>query len=177
MLFTGGYEKGPQKFPEGEVITAQGGAMSVPEPLEDDIANGLRGGTWLGGVATGGYEIRADGTFHKSTIRNQSPASEPWQGTVRDAVLAVAINGNAHVIRLQPFGNISGVPQLIYGGSFPVAKLSFLNMSLYAYSSLTPGKNQHEQHPSRPLHPSCDQRQSHASELDVYGGSGVRFAQ
>ena len=100
---------------------------------------GLRSGTYLGGIGTGGYELRADGTFHKSSIRNQALSAEPWLGIVRDAVLAVAINGKPFVVRLEPFGNISAVPSLVYHDRFPVAKLSFLDMSLYAYSALTPG--------------------------------------
>ena len=117
----------------------QGAVLATPPADVDHIANGLRSGTYLGGVGTGGYELRADGTFHKSTVRNQALSAEPWQGVVRDAVLAVAVDGVPFVVRLRPFGNISAVPSLVYHDRFPLAKLSFLNMSLYAYSSLTPG--------------------------------------
>lgn len=148
QTYTAGYSLGPQPFPDGRVISAQGGATTVAPATEDKIANGLRSGTFLGGLATGGYEIRADGTFHLCTIRNQSPAGEPWQGVVRDAVLAVAINGAAHVVRLQPFGNVSGVPQIVYEAAFPVAKLSFLNLTLFAYSTLTPGNTNRSNTPA-----------------------------
>jgi len=59
--------------------TVSGFVLGTPSAPKDSIANGLRSGTYLGGIGTGGYELRADGTLHLSTIRNQSPASEPWQ--------------------------------------------------------------------------------------------------
>ena len=34
---------------------------------------------------------------------------------------------------------LTEVLQLVYQDAFPVAKLGFMNMSLYAYSQLTPG--------------------------------------
>lgn len=52
------------------------------------------------------------------------------QGTVRDAVLAVAINRTPYVVRVSPFGGLSPVPRLVYHDAFPVARLGFLNMSL-----------------------------------------------
>ena len=139
--FTQAHILGPQPFGPGtNCRTAQGGQLTVAAAAEDQVANGLRSGTWLGGVGTGGYEIRADGTFHLSTIRNQSPAAEPWQGIVRDLVLAVSVDGEAHVVRLKPFGNLSAVPQIIYDDAFPVARLRFLgNLTLFAYGLITPG--------------------------------------
>eukprot|EP00040_Diaphanoeca_grandis_P036929 m.238091 g.238091 ORF g.238091 m.238091 type:complete len:1248 (+) comp33718_c0_seq1:60-3803(+) len=139
QTYTAGFGTGPQPWPQGHVITTQGGRLTVAASEVDDVANGLRSGAHLGGAGTGGYEMRADGTFHLETIRNQSPSAEPWQGIVRDAVLAVSVNGQPNVVRLKPFGNISGVPQLVYSNRFPIAKLEFLNMSLFAYSPLTPG--------------------------------------
>eukprot|EP01043_Picozoa_sp_COSAG02_P031208 COSAG02_NODE_2026_length_10083_cov_4.210737_4_plen_839_part_00 len=140
--FTKDFSLGPQDFgPAKPVRAAKGGVLTVRPASNDHIVNGLRSGTWLGGVGTGGYEIRADGTFHLSTIRNQSPASEPWQATMRDMVLAVSVDGESRVIRLQPFGNLSGVPQIIYNDAFPVARLKgFLgNLTLFAYSLIRPG--------------------------------------
>lgn len=74
---------------------------------------------------------RADGTTRLSTIRGQSPASEPWQGTVRDAVLAVAVNGEPFAVRLRPFGGLQPVPSLVWASAFPVARLGFLGLALY----------------------------------------------
>ena len=62
-----------------DASTVAGFVLGTLPASKDQIANGLRSGTYLGGIGTGGYELRADGTFHLSTIRNQSPASEPWQ--------------------------------------------------------------------------------------------------
>ena len=99
QTYTRDYTVGPQGFgPTLPVRAAKGGVLTVLPAQNDDIANGLRSGTWLGGVGTGGYEIRADGSFHLSTIRNQSPAAEPWQATMRDMVLAVAVDGTADTI-------------------------------------------------------------------------------
>ena len=139
--FTRGHATGPQGFgPAAPVRQARGAVLTVPPAEVDHVANGLRSGTWLGGVGTGGYELRADGAFHLSTIRNQAPSAEPWQATVRDLVLAVSVDGHAHVVRLRPFGGLSAVPQLIYNDAFPVARLQFLgNLSLYAYSLIAPG--------------------------------------
>eukprot|EP01043_Picozoa_sp_COSAG02_P045359 COSAG02_NODE_4138_length_5725_cov_20.138287_1_plen_557_part_10 len=139
--FTKAHILGPQPFGPGtDFRKAQGGQLTVAAAAEDQVANGLRSGTWLGGIGTGGYEIRADGTFHLSTIRNQSPAAEPWQAIVRDLVLAVSVDGEAHVVRLKPFGNLSAVPQIIYDDAFPVARLRFLgNLTLFAYGLITPG--------------------------------------
>jgi len=100
QTYTRDYTVGPQGFgPTQPVRAAQGGVLTVPPAQNDDIANGLRSGTWLGGVGTGGYEIRADGSFHLSTIRNQSPAAEPWQATMRDMVLAVAVDGTPRLYK------------------------------------------------------------------------------
>ena len=86
MTFTKDFVLGQQPAgPHETVRRAQGGVLTVPPSSEDQIANGLRSGTWLGGIGTGGYELRADGTFHLSTIRNQSPASEPCTQTARPA--------------------------------------------------------------------------------------------
>ena len=108
----------------------------------DHIANGLRSGTFLGGVGTGGYELRADGTFHLSTLRNQFSALS--RGKARSATQFCRIaRRTAHVVRLRPFGNISAVPQIVYQERFPIAKLSSFagggRLTLYAYSALSPG--------------------------------------
>lgn len=135
-----GYITGPQPFPSGHVTFAQGVALTTPPLQYDDIGNGLRSGTYLGGLGTGGYELRADGTFHLSTIRNQGPASEPWQGTLRDFVLSVGVNSQSFAVALRPIFGLSPVPQLVYEDAFPVAKLQFLlGLQLYAYSPITPG--------------------------------------
>jgi hypothetical protein len=138
-LFARGFGTGPQPWPSGGVEFAQGGAVTGAPAAQDSIADGLRSGTWLGGLGTGGYELRADGTFHLSTIRGQSPASEPWHGVVRDALLAGSGDGAAHVARLVPFGGLPGVPELVYSARMPLARLQFLGLALFAYTPLTPG--------------------------------------
>jgi hypothetical protein len=140
QLYQPGFGTGPQPFPAGGVLFAQGAALAAPPPAADGIANGLRSGTHLGGLGTGGYEVRADGSFHLATTRNQSPASEPWQGTLRDMVLAVAVGARAYAVALAPLLGLSPLPQLVYEDAFPVAKFSFLgSLRLYAYTMLRPG--------------------------------------
>jgi hypothetical protein len=113
--YTAAFATGPQPFPAAHVRFAQGAALATAPAAEDDVANGLRSGTWLGGLGTGGYELRADGRAHLSTIRNQHPAGEPWEGPLRDFVLAVALDGVAHAVALQPVGGLSPVspPEVI----------------------------------------------------------------
>ena len=140
QAYAAGYATGPQPFPAGHVRFAQGGALTAPPLLRDDLQNGLRSGTYLGGLGTGGYELRADGTAHLSTIRNQAPAAEPWQGTVRDFALAVALGGQAFAVAVRPLCGLSPVPQLVYEAAFPVARFSFLgSLRLFAYTALSPG--------------------------------------
>ena len=152
QVYAMGFLTGPQPFPTSNVAFAQGGELVFDTAVDEDmIANGLRSGTWLGGLGTGGYEIRADGSFALSTIANQSPAGEPWQGTVRDFVLCVAVDGVPFLMRTLPLhggtGSNSSVPPtpyLIYSASFPVARLQTttangLDIAVYAHSALTPG--------------------------------------
>lgn len=40
--------------------------------------------------------------------------------------------GQSHIIRLQPFGNLSAVPQIVYNDAFPVARLRFLGNCLFS---------------------------------------------
>ena len=54
QLYQQGYATGPQPFPAGPVQFAQGAALTTPPAAEDDIAYGLRSGTHLGGLGTGG---------------------------------------------------------------------------------------------------------------------------
>lgn len=124
----------------GAIPTCQGGTTTTVATI-DQVPHGVRSSVPLGGLGTGHYELRADGTFHLSTIQNQSPAGEPWQGVIRDFILAVAVNGVPYVVRLQPLGGITNVPSIVYSGQYPVSKLEFLGLSLYAYSTVTPSDN------------------------------------
>ena len=140
QTYSAGYATGPQPFPSGHVQFAQGGALTTAPLAQDDLQNGLRSGTYLGGMGTGGYEVRADGSVHLSTTRNQAPSAEPWQGTVRDFVLAVALDGQAYAVSVRPLAGLSPLPQLVYEAAFPVAKFTFLGtLRLYAYTTLVPG--------------------------------------
>jgi hypothetical protein len=177
QYYTSDYSLGPQSWPSGNVLFAQGARLINQIVTEDNIANGLRSGTWLGGLGTNGYEIRADGTFHLSTIRNQSPASEPWQGTVRDMVLAFSINGIANVVRLSNYSGIQGVDEIIYSDRVPISRFEFANLTLYAYSTLTPGYTNLSNTPAiiYTLHINCDLDSSPLNvTFALFAGLGFR---
>ena len=63
---------------------------------------------------------------------NPVSLKDPSKGKV------IVFDGAPYVVQLGDVGNISAVPRLVYHDAFPVARLSFLNLSLYAYSSLSP---------------------------------------
>lgn len=119
----------PYGYPMDTAVNAAGTALPI----------GITSAVPLGGVGTGNYEVRADGKMYHSTIRNQDMAGEPWQGTVRDFLMVVTLNGVPYSIQIgTTFAGLTPVPQLVYQGLFPLSKLSFLGMSLYMYSAITP---------------------------------------
>jgi uncharacterized protein (DUF608 family) len=119
-----------------------GGKMDIATNLNPDssaIPIGLTSAVPLGGVGTGNYEIKADGKMYLSTIRNQDMAGEPWQGTVRDFAIVVSVNSVIYSIRIDSSVPLAApVPTLVYQGLYPLSKLTFLDMSLYMYSTVTP---------------------------------------
>jgi uncharacterized protein (DUF608 family) len=109
---------------------------------------GIRSAVPLGGLGTGSFELRGDGTFADWTIENQgtSLASDYVRNSkipIKDeAFLALFVEGfdGAVSLRLQPPEEIAntGVAAMSYSGAFPFTRLSpsMRNTSagVYAYS-------------------------------------------
>lgn len=90
----------------------------------------MRSAVPLGGLGTGSFELRADGTFHEWTIENQSPGGSAKlnKGALNMAVLGVRVaHGNkseAALLRIHPPNGYPGVESLSYSGAYPVSKLT-----------------------------------------------------
>ena len=119
---------------------------------------GMRSSVPLGGLGTGAFELRADGTFHEWTLINQHPAGAAKFGVVSDALIGLRVQSGAgssasRLLRTAPppgavAAGVTGVDSIRYSGSYPVSRLDpsdaafdslGLEASLFAYSALTPG--------------------------------------
>ena len=113
--------------------------------------SGLRSAVPLGGVATGGVELRGDGSFHEWTLVNQSPGGAAKYGVVDQAVMALRTRGlssnasHACAVRTSPPAGLPGVTAIRYRGSYPTARLDVLDpalpvtASVFGYSALRVG--------------------------------------
>ncbi|XP_064405275.1 uncharacterized protein LOC135350425 [Halichondria panicea] len=110
-----------------------------------DPPSGMRSSVPLGGISTGVFELRADGSFHEFTIFNQYPAGAAKMQTFDDMFMAVRTQANdesvALVLQTHPSNKeLPGVRSLDYRGAYPVSKLLVndprlpVDMSVYAYS-------------------------------------------
>ena len=109
---------------------------------------GIRSAVPLGGLGTGSFELRGDGTFADWTIENQgtSLASDYFRNSKipvkEEAVLGMFVEGydGAVTLRLHPPSEIAGtgVEALTYSGAYPFSRLSpssaTTNATVYAYS-------------------------------------------
>ncbi|XP_020613507.1 uncharacterized protein LOC110051776 [Orbicella faveolata] len=110
----------------------------------------MRSAVPLGGLGTGSFELRADGTIHEWTIENQSPGGSAKlnKGALNLAVFGVRVaepdknKSEAALLRIHAPHGYPGVESLSYSGSFPVSKLTpggsiteNIDMSLYAFPS------------------------------------------
>ena len=84
----------------------------------------------LGGLGTGSFELRADGTIHEWTIENQSPGGSAKlnKGALNLAVFGVRVaeglKSNSALLRIHAPHGYPGVQSLSYSGVYPVSKLS-----------------------------------------------------
>lgn len=112
---------------------------------------GMRSAVPLGGLGTGSFELRADGSIHEWTIENQTPAGSAKlsQEAVDLAVFGVRVqtgtSSKAALLRTHPPKGYPGVASMGYSGSFPVSKLTVrdeqfgdVGLDLFAYSALKP---------------------------------------
>lgn len=94
--------------------------------------SGMRSAVPLGGLGTGSFELRADGTIHEWTIENQSPGGSAKlnKGALNLAVFGVRVaepdknKSDAALLRIHAPHGYPGVESLSYSGSFPVSKLT-----------------------------------------------------
>ena len=104
---------------------------------------GMRSAVPLGGMGTGSFELRADGTFHEWTIENQSPGGSAKlnKGALDLAVFGVRVasegSSTSSLLRVHPPHGYPGVAALSYSGAFPVAKLSPGNITFVKYFALS----------------------------------------
>ena len=92
----------------------------------------MRSAVPLGGLGTGSFELRADGTIHEWTIENQSPGGSAKlnKGALNLAVFGVRVaepdkdKSEAALLRIHAPHGYPGVESLSYSGSFPVSKLT-----------------------------------------------------
>lgn len=118
---------------------------AVPTPLRDSEhctsgivhrestkhpPSGMRSAVPLGGLGTGSFELRADGTIHEWTIENQSPGGSAKlnKGAMNLAVFGVRVadgdKSKASLLRIHAPHGYPGVDSLSYSGSYPVSKLT-----------------------------------------------------
>ncbi|XP_031550637.1 uncharacterized protein LOC116288065 [Actinia tenebrosa] len=110
---------------------------------------GMRSAVPLGGLGTGSFELRADGSFTEWTLENQSPggSAKLSQGALDLAFIGVRVQTakgvKASLLRTHPAHGLPSVDGLSYSGAFPVSKLVVedkgffgVQMDLYAYGSL-----------------------------------------
>ena len=118
---------------------------AVPTPLRDSEhctsgivhrestkhpPSGMRSAVPLGGLGTGSFELRADGTIHEWTIENQSPGGSAKlnKGALNLAIFGVRVadgdKSKASLLRIHAPHGYPGVESLSYSGSYPVSKLT-----------------------------------------------------
>jgi hypothetical protein len=107
---------------------------------------GIRSSVPLGGMGTGNFELRGDGTFRQWCIESQSPGGGAKLdiGALDDAVLGVRAGSEAALLRTRPPGGLPGVAAMEYEGAVPVSKLAIkdprfpVQMALYAHGKILP---------------------------------------
>ncbi|XP_020625895.1 uncharacterized protein LOC110063277 isoform X1 [Orbicella faveolata] len=112
---------------------------------------GMRSAVPLGGLGTGSFELRGDGSIHEWTIENQTPAGSAKlnQAALDLAVFGVRVHTGASntalLMRTHPPKGYPGVASLGYSGSYPVSKLTIrdkrfgdVKLDLFAFSALKP---------------------------------------
>ena len=109
---------------------------------------GIRSAVPLGGMGTGNFELRGDGTFRQWCIESQSPGggAKLDVGALNEAVLGVRVASQAALLRTHPPAGLPGVAAMTYQGAVPISKLTVedpvalgpAKLSLYAHGELVP---------------------------------------
>jgi non-lysosomal glucosylceramidase len=111
---------------------------------------GMRSAVPLGGLGTGTFELRADGSFADWQVENQGPAlaTDATQNSklplLEGAMLGLKVGGLATTLRTHPPDGLPAAEALIYSGAYPFARLGLsdsrlpagLSAQVYAYSAV-----------------------------------------
>jgi uncharacterized protein (DUF608 family) len=130
-----------------DVGSGVGWNLSYPYLSDGSVPpTGIRSAVPLGGMGTGNFELRGDGTFRQWCIESQSPGGGAKLdiGALDEAVLGVKIGHKAALLRTRPPAGLPGVAAMTYEGAVPVSKLSVTDSSLgadvdlYAHGEIIP---------------------------------------
>lgn len=111
---------------------------------------GLRSAVPLGGMGTGNFELRGDGTFRQWCIESQSPGGGAKHDlpALDQAFLGLRVRRSgstqiATTLRTHPPEGLPGVDAIKYEGAVPVSKLTPLspgleNLEVYAHGVMAP---------------------------------------
>jgi hypothetical protein len=111
---------------------------------------GMRSAVPLGGLGTGTFEVRADGSFADWQVENQGPAlaTNSMQNSklplIEGALLGLKVDGFATTLRTHPPTGLPAAEALSYSGAYPFARLglndsrlqSTVSAQVYAYSAV-----------------------------------------
>ena len=130
-----------------DVGSGVGWNLSYPYLADGSVPpTGIRSAVPLGGMGTGNFELRGDGTFRQWCIESQSPGGGAKLdiGALDEAVLGVKIGSKAALLRTRPPAGLPGVAAMTYEGAVPLSKLSVNDASLgadvqlYAHGEIIP---------------------------------------
>lgn len=111
---------------------------------------GIRSAVPLGGMGTGNFELRADGTFRQWCIESQSPGGGAKLdiGALNDAFIALSYENAGSdaalaTLRTNPPGDLPGIDAIKYEGAVPLSKLTpqdsrFPGVEVYAHGEMAP---------------------------------------
>jgi len=92
--------------------------------IDNSKRNQIRSGVYVGGLGSGGFELRPDGKFYKCRLFNDWRAEPPL-----DACFLYKYKNKTYVLQLDDYINpyviIQGVKKIGYRGEFPKVKLSY----------------------------------------------------
>ena len=105
---------------------------------------GLRSAVPLGGLGSGSFEVRGDGSFHEWTLENASPAGQAKlpPAALQDALFGVWVGGTAgtkfaKAVRTSPPPGIPAIESLGYNGLYPMSRLRLADAALPVEAELS----------------------------------------
>jgi non-lysosomal glucosylceramidase len=124
---------------------------SLPRPTRTDHCEFV-GGVPLGGIGTGTFEVRGDGSFREWQIFNNWGNAETLGGhgegpsyDLLNAFAAIKVDGKACMLETHPPRHLPGIASISYDGWFPFARLKYelgdaapVKVSMEAFGSFVP---------------------------------------